>query len=129
MSSQNSVESTKVSFGIIERFSEIFNISADNKTLKYAEKILRKSAHFGLYTVLGGCIMLTVSVVKKPGFKYILLSVVLSCIYAVTDEYHQTFVNGRSGELRDVLIDTGGALLGTLIIYLILKLKKREKSL
>jgi len=37
----------------------------------------------------------------------------LSCsLYAVTDEIHQLFVPGRSGELRDVMIDSIAALVG-----------------
>ena len=39
-------------------------------------------------------------------------------IYAATDEYHQTFIAGRSGEIQDVLLDTAGALFG-IIIYTI----------
>lgn len=130
MSSQNSGTSTELSFGIITKLNDMFGFDADRKVLKFAEKILRKSAHFGIYTVLGAFIMTTISIIKRPNLKMICLSVALSFIYAITDEYHQTFVSGRSGELRDVLIDTSGALLGSLIIYLIsLAVYKKRKSI
>lgn len=37
--------------------------------------------------------------------------------YAITDEYHQTFVDGRQGAPRDVLIDSAGVLLAALLWY------------
>lgn len=36
----------------------------------------------------------------------------LVAAYAATDEYHQLFVPGRSGQVRDVVIDTVGGTLG-----------------
>lgn len=49
-------------------------------------------------------------------------------LYACTDEFHQTFVPGRSGELRDILIDTFGVLLGALIITRILPSLIRRRT-
>lgn len=42
-------------------------------------------------------------------------SLAISALYALTDEWHQTFVPGRSACLSDAAIDTGGALLGLLV--------------
>ena len=53
-------------------------------------------------------------------YKAMALTFVICVLYAITDEYHQTFVAGRSGELRDVVIDSLGALLGILIYYVIM---------
>ena len=49
-------------------------------------------------------------------------------LYAMSDEYHQTFVMGRSGELRDVLIDSLGIITGIVLTVLILKLFKSKKG-
>lgn len=49
--------------------------------------------------------------------KILLLSFFLTVIYAVTDEKHQTFVSGREGALRDVIVDSIGA--GLMYIYII----------
>ena len=46
--------------------------------------------------------------------------------YACTDEFHQTFVVGRSGEFRDVCIDSGGALFGILLVLLLFYLIARD---
>ena len=43
---------------------------------------------------------------------------ILCILYAFTDEYHQTFINGRTGQILDVLIDSSGSLLGSGIYYL-----------
>ena len=44
-------------------------------------------------------------------------------IYACSDEIHQLFIFGRSCELRDVLIDFIGSLLGVMIAYKFYKRK------
>lgn len=44
-----------------------------------------------------------------------LICLVLTISYAASDEFHQNFVAGRSSSARDVLVDSGGAILGLLI--------------
>jgi VanZ family protein len=41
---------------------------------------------------------------------------VITIAFAISDEYHQTFVPGRDGNIRDVLIDSAGAGLACGII-------------
>ena len=56
-------------------------------------------------------------------------AVFIGFLYASTDEFHQTFVPGRSGEIRDILIDTFGVLLGALIVTrLIPSLLQRRRA-
>ena len=45
------------------------------------------------------------------------LAFLLPVLYAVSDEYHQTFVPGRSGSLMDVLIDAAGAGIGLWLLH------------
>lgn len=74
--------------------------------------IVRKSAHCLEFTglcVLFNCAFFFTFQKKKP-----LISILCTSLYAVTDEVHQIFVEGRSCELRDWGIDTFGALLGTI---------------
>ena len=71
------------------------------------------------------CIRDRVSIIR---WKNVLVSVCIAVLYASTDELHQLFVPGRSGQVNDVLIDGCGAVIGALIIwgisYLIHKKKK-----
>ena len=39
-------------------------------------------------------------------------------LYACTDEFHQLFVPGRSGNFRDVIIDTSGGVLSAILFGL-----------
>ena len=77
---------------------------------------LRKVMHASVYFVLAFFIILIINIITKEK-KYLrsfIITVILCFIFAITDEYHQTLVNGRTGQFLDVLIDTTGAILGSL---------------
>lgn len=52
---------------------------------------------------------------KIIGNKAILIAISIAVIFAISDEVHQLFVPGRGGQIKDVIIDSAGALVG--IIY------------
>lgn len=70
---------------------------------------LRKGIHFGEYALL--CALLVRALRGR-----LLAAWTLTVAYAVSDELHQTFVDGRQGTPRDVLIDAAGALVAVLLI-------------
>lgn len=84
--------------------------------------IVRKSAHFLEYFILGIFILNVVKDYKGLTINWILLALLFCFFYACTDEIHQLFVPDRSGRLTDILIDTIGSLCG-IIIYRIIYLK------
>ena len=95
---------------------------------KYIENtvwFVRKSTHFILYFILG---LLIISFLKEFGLtrKSIIISIIVVLLYACSDEIHQTFVAGRSGEVLDVLIDTIGGSLSTILYYLIYRRIRHE---
>ena len=52
--------------------------------------------------------------------------IVLWCgLYAVSDEFHQSFVASRQGQLLDVAIDTAGAFVGLLVVWAIVRWRGR----
>ena len=51
-----------------------------------------------------------------------------STVFAATDEFHQRFVPGRYGCLRDVLIDAAGSIIGLMIAYVIYKNMCKHKE-
>lgn len=86
--------------------------------------ILRKNAHFFSYLVLA---VLVANALKSSGIngsRLILLAFLICVLYAMSDEFHQLFVPGRGGQIKDVLIDSGGALIGILVFRLKLIFKK-----
>jgi VanZ family protein len=68
------------------------------------EVVLRKLAHVTEYAILAALLC--------RAFRGVVPAVVLAALYAVTDEVHQTFVDGRLGTPRDVAIDLVGVLVG-----------------
>lgn len=130
-SSQNSEDSSKLSRGFLRNFILWFlpeNIDGD--IVDFLEYILRKCAHMTEYAVLGILISIQLRLyhVFKAEWKKIWIAVFLVMIYASTDEFHQLFVGGRSGQVTDVLIDTCGGIAGAFIIYLIYKLRNTRKT-
>ena len=76
------------------------------------EKVIRKFAHYTIYTIGGFLIMNYAYTTDKTEKQKIGGSVLFGAFYAGTDELHQYFVPGRSARLFDVGIDTLGVLTG-----------------
>ncbi len=74
--------------------------------------IVRKLAH--CLEFCGLCVLFNLSLYLTREKLSPLLAIAFTSLYAVTDEVHQLFVQGRSCELRDWVIDTCAAAVGTL---------------
>lgn len=86
---------------------------------KSTNYMLRRSAHFGIYFILGiMCSVFGYFYTKKILIGF-LLGVSLPVVVAVLDEFNQGFV-GRTSSLSDVILDGTGALIGTGIVVLII---------
>lgn len=117
LSSQTATESRALSNRVAEQLKSY--IETVTYLVPFIRKIdfiypvvrIRKVAHFTIYLVLGLVSYLALprqwSVKKK-----MTLVVSLCFMYAITDEFHQSFVPGRAPEVRDVLIDTLGSSVG-----------------
>lgn len=88
--------------------------------INYSDKlifIIRKCAHVSEFFILG---ILVINLVSKYNVKHIyLISFIICVLYSSSDEFHQLFVPGRSGQVTDVLIDLIGVVLGLLFVFLI----------
>ncbi|MBQ2695804.1 MAG: VanZ family protein [Clostridia bacterium] len=78
--------------------------------------MVRKTAHFMLYLVLGALLMALGKSYWLPFGRSAVISVVVSVLYAAGDEWHQSFISGRSGQISDVLLDGLGAFVGILLL-------------
>lgn len=78
---------------------------------------MRKVMHASVYLVLAFFIILVTNIILNNRHYWVALSItIILCVgFAISDEYHQTFVNGRTGQILDVFIDTVGALGGALV--------------
>ena len=91
----------------------IFFVSAQ-PTLPHApdalwDTLLKKLAHMIEYAIL------FVLLRQARGLSSVRLAWGLTVLYAVSDEFHQTFVPGRNGWYGDVIVDGLGALLAALV--------------
>ena len=96
----------------------------------FIEFIIRKCAHMFVYFVLSILTMLLMFTYETCPLRFkSFISLLVSFLYACSDELHQFFVGGRSASFRDVLIDSTGACIGillTLIIYTLIKKTQRH---
>lgn len=134
-SAQPGEESGKISDGICYRAvsgaSHFFHLEWTKEQMeKYAVWLsfpVRKTAHMTEYAILAvlawGNLMAWKRVSNRHNYAYAFFFAVL---YAMTDEFHQTFVNGRSGNWTDVCIDGAGACLGILCLAAIRRWSGRK---
>ncbi|MDR5659949.1 VanZ family protein [Serpentinicella sp. ANB-PHB4] len=108
-SSELSEGFTEAIFQAIERVAP--NI-AEGIDLRQLHHIIRKYGHFFVYFVLGVVVLNAIRRSGKDGLKSIIIAFIICVVYAISDEVHQTFIPGRSGEVTDVIIDSVGAAVG-----------------
>lgn len=106
------------------------------KILSKIEHIIRKIAHFSIYTVVGILLMSLCKTFNIKEINRLSISLIIGVIYASSDEIHQCFTPGRGPQVTDVIIDTMGVLLGILLVMLVVKVyvnvtekKKNDKKL
>lgn len=112
-SSQSADISARQSGFIKKIIESIFGIS------ETTDFVVRKLAHFCEF--LGLSLLANAALYFTCGRKKAFWGTAISSAYAVTDEVHQIFVDGRSCQFTDWLIDTAGAITG-LIIFLIIQI-------
>ena len=77
--------------------------------------LTRKAAHTVAYLVLGVLAYNVMRQYRLSNQVAVAVSAAVVVVYAMSDELHQLLVPGRSGEVRDVLIDSTAGLLGVLL--------------
>jgi VanZ family protein len=135
LSAQPATESSELSGGLIRTIAGIvtpgFNsmdAAAQGALIESFQHIARKTAHMLAYMVLG---ILSMAAFLRYPLKMTTRSVSslsLCVVYAISDELHQLLIDGRSGQISDVLIDSAGALIGIGIVWLAFSVRKRRKN-
>lgn len=114
MSSRVASESQAMSDSLLQKILE-------NLGLEFTGFFIRKSAHalefMGLSMLLFNAVYATFKTKLSP-----IIAFFATALYAVSDEIHQIFVEGRACQLRDMLIDSCGALAGVAVSLIILKI-------
>lgn len=89
---------------------------ADWKTTAY---------HFLIFSILG--FFLLISLVRGRHYNLIVLAIILAIIYAISDEFHQLFVPGRSCNFQDIITDSAGILFSGVFYVFILNFRKNKQ--
>ena len=136
VSDESKSSSNKVTSAVVNTVISIKkeNISEEKRQKIIEDKtfIVRKSAHFTEYFILGLILILYLQTKEKLTTKYIILAIIFCVLYAISDEIHQLFVDGRSCKIMDILIDTCGsslAIIGFTSIYKLTTNLKKQKEL
>ena len=127
-SNQNSETSSglsrKVTNFVVEIIPSIKNMQEPEKenVVDRIESVVRKIAHYSIYTIVGILLMSLMSTYKLKELDRIAVSLIIGVIYASTDEIHQAFVPGRGPLVTDVILDSIGVLTGICIVLLVYKI-------
>lgn len=138
-SSQKADDSSKISgtlaYQIVEGVNSAANFGWKEDLMRqYASLIehpARKAAHMTEYAILACILLGNFTQYADLSGRRFLWAELGAAMYAATDEFHQLFIEGRSGELKDVFIDSLGAAAGLLLAWavssIIKKWKKRKR--
>ena len=127
---ESNAKSDIVSGSIINAVLEFFNLEGKRaeKFIDNCVMIVRKTAHFTEYAVLG-FLILSVSesffIRRKISVPTALIT---GALYAVSDEIHQSFVPGRSCQISDMLLDTAGVMAGIIMLIVLIAIYKKHKK-
>lgn len=124
MSADDSAAESTGTLDFIVSFFKSFGFS-----IEMTDHLIRKLAHFAEFTVIGGLLMsCAYSFDRFKPYRYSVYVLFAGLLTAVIDEFIQLFSDGRSGEIKDVLIDFSGVILGSLIMLLFYSIYIRKKG-
>lgn len=127
LSSQVSDQSDKLSKGITKTIVNTVEkgVTRADYDINRLNHIARKNAHFFAYLVLGIFVINAMRISGGNGIKGVILTLSICVLYAISDEVHQTFVPGRGPQVKDVFIDSAGAIVGIGIYLGFIRIKKK----
>ena len=113
-----SYQIVKVGVQIAEKIGWIPKEPSSRRVEEVAEIInppVRKLAHITIYCVLAFFMMFALQTNAKNWERNVVITIIICFLYSLTDEYHQTMTDGRTGMFSDCMIDTLGALIACCI--------------
>ncbi len=122
-SAQPAEESAKTSHSVGEAIGQTFvpgyrdwTKEEQKEFAKGIDYPVRKCGHASEYAMLGMLCLGTLMAFGHARGKAFVLALPIGIFYAASDEFHQLFVPGRSGQITDVMIDVGGFSAGMLLL-------------
>ena len=126
-SDQDATTSSQLSYKVGVKVFTVANETLDkgwtqsqiDRFSKQSQFYIRKTAHFTEYFLLGVSVAFPLYVYGLRGIWLVICAGGFCIAFAGLDEYHQSFVAGRSPQKRDVFIDSCGVLIGVIITQLV----------
>lgn len=130
LSHQPATESNRLSKGLATKMVTLVenNSQETNFNIGRFNYKIRKNAHFFIYLVLGILTLNWLNSRNIYGLKAVVLAVLICVLYAISDEIHQLFVPGRGSQVKDVILDTAGAITGILGYKFLSSLRRKPDS-
>jgi VanZ family protein len=110
----------------------IFWLSAQSDPLPFVPRAWMaqdKILHATEYAVLGALLLVALRLLGVRTWRAVLLATALASAYGASDEFHQSFVPGRSADVRDWVADTFGAALGACAAFAVLRRPGSQASI
>ena len=114
---------------IVPKFNQL-SLIEKQALLDGFSKLVRKLAHFSIYSALGFSLNAACYNDYKLSRKIRPVFVLgVGLLYAISDELHQYFVPGRAMKFTDVIIDFLGIAFGAFILFVVFSLTKRGRAM
>jgi len=113
---------------IIPILHRIFPFATDRE-LHWMHVAIRKLAHISEFGVFSIAVFRGVRAERSGwNLRWAVVTLVIAISYATLDEWHQSFVPLREARVRDVLIDTVGALLAQVLVWIYAQVQRNSSG-
>ncbi len=133
-SADNGADSENISEKVTDKVIE-FSENINNKETIVTEetyleihKVVRKIGHIVEFALLGALTFLLAKSYNLSLKMSVFISLTYCSLFAVSDELHQLFVDGRDGSILDVMIDFFGSVLGVGVFWVKGKIKQQKNT-
>ena len=102
-------------------FLRWLNPSISAEAIQRVQFVVRKGAHIAEYAVLAMLLWRALHKPPQPTWnrRHAVVAFAIAVVYAITDEFHQSFVPSRGAHWGDVLFDSAGAALGLVAVWIV----------
>lgn len=95
----------------------------------FVEFLIRKGAHFSIFGLLGFTLFYALYAKQRgSALKRYIIAIVISFLYACSDEFHQSIIPDRTPLFQDVMIDTAGAICGAALMVLLMRWSQQRRK-
>ena len=84
------------------------------------DRPIRALGHLAAYAFLAGLVLYAVTGLARPSWRDIVVALIVTLVYGLSDEIHQANVPDRNGRVEDLFIDAVGSMIGLTVTGFVL---------